>query len=206
MEDIDRFVDAIMGFESSDDVFNQYKISRVADNLREYMGYMKKYVKPKILLVGEAPGYRGARRTGIPFTSQRVFIEHENSFIRKLYKRIHVDGFESENTAKMIWDVCTSLDVVPFMWNSFPFHPHVCGNEFSNRAPRSHEINFGKKCLVEIDLIYDFSFVIGVGNMGFRSVSDSFPHKRIEKVRHPSYGGKNEFIEGMERCVLDFKG
>jgi hypothetical protein len=39
-------------------------------NLRTYLTYLMQ-VRPSMVLVGEAPGYRGARVSGLPFTSER---------------------------------------------------------------------------------------------------------------------------------------
>jgi len=52
--------------------FNQYgegpRAPLLRDRLRSYLGV---HVDADFLLVGEAPGYRGARVSGIPFTSER---------------------------------------------------------------------------------------------------------------------------------------
>jgi len=44
-------------------------------NLLTYFVHMKK-LKPKILLLGEAPGYKGCRLTGVPFTSEKILSNH----------------------------------------------------------------------------------------------------------------------------------
>lgn len=43
-------------------------------NLQIYLENMK-ILKPKVLLVGEAPGYNGCRYSGIPFTSERIMMQ-----------------------------------------------------------------------------------------------------------------------------------
>ena len=49
--------------------FNQYAESRLR---RERLArYLRDRRRARLLLVGEAPGYRGARVSGIPFTSER---------------------------------------------------------------------------------------------------------------------------------------
>ena len=50
------------------DTFNQYRDDRLAQRLARYL---EERAGAPILLVGEAAGYRGARVSGIPFTSER---------------------------------------------------------------------------------------------------------------------------------------
>jgi hypothetical protein len=48
--------------------FNQYRDERLAERLTRYLD---ERADAPVLLVGEAAGYRGARVSGIPFTSER---------------------------------------------------------------------------------------------------------------------------------------
>src|SRR4051812_37821456 len=48
--------------------FNQYRAERLAERLTSYL---EARADAPVLLVGEAAGYRGARVSGIPFTSER---------------------------------------------------------------------------------------------------------------------------------------
>ena len=48
--------------------FNQYADPRLAERLRVYL---ESRAEATLLLVSEAAGYRGARVSGLPFTSER---------------------------------------------------------------------------------------------------------------------------------------
>ena len=86
--------------------FNQYRDERLAERLTRYLDGR---ADAPILLVGEAAGYRGARVSGIPFTSERQL----------------TGGGPGEATATIVHRVLAELaledDVV--LWNVVPTHP-----------------------------------------------------------------------------------
>ena len=75
----DRLIDALSVTEVSDRACNQY--SRLEGdlranavrrrNLRLYLSELEA-IGPRMLLIGEAPSYRGGRLTGIPFVSESL--------------------------------------------------------------------------------------------------------------------------------------
>jgi hypothetical protein len=69
---INNFIEELASFKSSSNLFNQYSYELNANSIRRnnLFLYLQKManLKPKMLLVGEASGYRGCRLTGVPFT------------------------------------------------------------------------------------------------------------------------------------------
>ena len=100
-----------------------------------------------------------------------------------------------------MWDYLARRRTLPLFWNAFPFHPHHEGKPLSNRAPTADEISEGISYLRLIGEWYRPQHVAGLGRKGARALERAFPGCRVAALRHPSYGGKNEFIRGMDRLL-----
>ena len=75
--------------------FNQYAASA---QLRERLAdYLERRSEAELLLVGEAAGYRGARVSGIPFTSERQLTgsgpaESSATIVHRVLEELGLDG------------------------------------------------------------------------------------------------------------------
>ncbi len=203
---IDRFISELSRVTLSGDAFNEYAPGDANNairraNLRLYLRTMAAR-GPATLLVMEAPGYRGCRLTGVPVTSRKVLLEGVpalNMFGADAgYCDVADAGFErvyGEQSATIVWGALEELKALPFIWNTFPFHPHRAGQALSNRKPRKAETVLGAailRCLLEM---WRFERVIAVGNVAYETLNA----EGIEcvKVRHPAQGGKHDFVAGL---------
>lgn len=200
MEQLEGFLAALQQQSDSETVTNPYRQPYCVDNLRHYLKLMKKE-RPRLLLVGEAPGYRGCGITGIPFSSGKLFEQVDHPFLKKLKNSLVMPHIESENTAAIVWRFLKEYEVTPLFWNAYPFHPHPAGNREKNRAPNRKEIAQGVTYLQMIDRLFKPEVIAGVGRAGTACATQAFPEYEIRYVRHPSYGGKSDFIAGMERLI-----
>ncbi len=179
-------------------VVNPYASSECSKNLTSYLRALCAWPYSGHLLIGEAPGHKGCAITGIPFTSQKVLDVSSHPFIAGLRSSIVVSGKMSEATATIVWDYLESCDAVPAMWNVFPFHPHEAGNQRSNRPPTKPEVDTGKPFLqLALDILCPDT-IVAVGGIAAKTLVRLFPAMKFVKVRHPSFGGKAEFISGLK--------
>lgn len=154
----------------------------------------------KYIFVGEAPGYKGCRITGIPFTSEYILtkkIQPLNIFgLDNGYKVISPKLYK-ESTATIVWEIFEKTEFIPLFWNAFPFHPHKEDNTNSNRKPNKSELVIGFKYLDMIIDIFKPSEIIAIGKVSYKLlIENGFDCKYI---RHPSNGGKNDFIQGIKQ-------
>ena len=193
MMTIDEFINELSHEKETEYFENFYKDENKRNNLKAYLEEMKK-IHPKVLLVGEAPGYLGCAITGVPFTDERV-IKDYNEILPGEYK---VNGYQKERTARAMWDVVKELGQVPLFWNSFPLHPHKVGNVKSNCPPRYEDKNnIGKKYIQYIIQMFEIEKVYAVGLQAFNTLKEMDVNgfegtKEKSYIRHPSYGGKTE--------------
>lgn len=167
-------------------------------NLNLYLENMKA-INPHILFLGEAPGYKGCKLTGIPFTSEKM-VATNNFFKGHSYKFINQPNkFESEISATIIWSELNKFNNKPLIWNIFPFHPYQQNNSDSNRTPNNDELNLGKSILKDLLQLFSIKKIVAIGRK---------PESRLNElgidyvyVRHPANGGKNEFIEGINKIL-----
>ena len=147
--------------------FNQYAAGPRAPLLRARLGaYLHSRRDAPLLLVGEAPGYRGARVCGIPFTSERQL----------------TGTGPAEATATIVRRVLSELGVEEdvLLWNAVPTHP---GTATTNRPPTRREIRGG---LPFVERLAERREVIAVGRVAASALGAPY-------VRHPSHGGAHRF-------------
>jgi hypothetical protein len=153
--------------------FNFYREGHRARLLRRRLGdYLAAREDARFLLVGEAPGYRGARVSGLPFTSER-----------------QLTGVgPAEPTATIVRATLAELELEDDMlcWNVVPTHP---GTESANRRPTRAEILAGGRFLEQLAR---GRRVIAVGRVAQAATGAPY-------VRHPSHGGAQPFREGLLR-------
>ncbi len=209
----DRFLDALARTEVSDRACNQYSrvtgdAAKNAARRRNLRLYLEDHAAlgPRALLIGEAPSYRGGRLTGIAFVSETVMlggVEHTRGRIlgadRGFHKATDLPKPSTEASATMVWGTIRHLDPLPLLWNAFPFHPFHPGNPHSNRVPTPAELALGTEFIEMLLRLFDMDEVVAIGNQAAASLTSmGIPH---HKVRHPSMGGKNEFVAGVVRLL-----
>ncbi len=159
---------------------------------------------PTVLLLGEAPGFRGMRITGVPFTNRTMFQGPANSFglfgPGKGYSLpAEAADVAAEPTATVMWDVLAELQFLPLLWSACPWHTHIPGKPHSNRTPTAADARLGTPFWQSLAELFRVEAVVAVGNVAHRSLL--FSGVDAQKVRHPSHGGKAGFKRGLEELL-----
>lgn len=201
MQLAEKILKKLADYPQQEGVQNPYINRYALTNLRHYFEYMLKQTGKRVLLVGEAPGYKGCCITGIPFTSGKVFKNVSHQMLQELKTKILLPSIVGESTATIVWNYLATKDKTPLFWNSFPFHPYRTGNPASNRPPTNVEIKIGSQILAEIIELYQPELIAGIGHKGIKALEFIFPTQTFTYIRHPSNGGKMKFIKGMDNIL-----
>ncbi len=145
------------------------------------------------LWIGRDLGYRGGRRTGLALTDDLHVSSHAERW-GIMAKRATRDAVVAERTAAVIWSMLDRIDSRIFLWNVFPLHPHEPDAPFTNRAHNSKERRMGEDILTELIELLRPKRLIAIGNDA-AAVGRRISKVDVIQVRHPSYGGQNDFIK-----------
>jgi len=157
------------------ETFNFYREGPRANHLRRRLReYLCSREDAPIVLVGEAPGYRGARVSGIPFTSERQL----------------TGTGPAEATATIVHRVLRELGLEEqvLLWNVVPTHP---GTETANRRPSRIEVEDGIRFARRLAR---GRRVLAVGRVAETALGAPY-------VRHPSHGGAASFRAQLETAL-----
>jgi uracil-DNA glycosylase len=155
--------------------FNFYRHGGRASLLRNRLArYLEARAAAEFLVVGEAAGYRGARISGLPFTSERQL----------------TGAGPAEASATIVQRVLAELRLSGrvLLWNVVPTHP---GTVCSNRRPTRGEIEAG---LPFVEELARSRAVVPLGRVAHEALGGVY-------VRHPSHGGGAQFRAGLEALL-----
>ena len=171
---LERLVEARIGT-----TFNFYREGEDAElRCRRLADYLALRQDARFLVVGEAAGYRGARVSGLPFTSERQL----------------TGTGPAEASATVVHRVLAEvgLEEDVLLWNLVPTHPHRRDCPQSNRPPTGAEIAAARPFLEELAR---GRRTLAVGRLAARELGAPY-------VRHPSHGGAAAFRDGLLQSAL----
>lgn len=171
-------------------------------NLKEYFRRMALLV-PDLVLIGEAPGYQGTRRTGVPFASEHIitggmpevdFFRNTEGFFRVYNGRIY-----KEPTSTIMWRKISKYNKLPLLWAVYPLHPHQTGDTESNRTPTRSEVVAMKDHLQKLIHIIQPKTVLALGNTAKITLDELGID--TQKLRHPARGGGPVFERQLDEFM-----
>jgi uracil-DNA glycosylase len=169
---VDRLAAASIG-----GTFNFYRDGERAALLRDRLAaHLDAGAAAAVLLVAEAPGYRGTRVSGVPLTSERQL----------------TGTGPAEATATIVHSTLAELGLADhvLLWNVVPTHP---GDEHSNRRPTRREVEAG---VPFVRALARGRRVVPVGRLAHEALGGTY-------VRHPSHGGAAAFRAGLQAATIE---
>lgn len=145
--------------------------------------------------IGRDLGHRGGRRTGLPFTDDARLTVHCERWGVPVRPATH--DWVTEPTASAVWQALDPIRTPVFLWNVFPLHPHDPGSPLSNRSHSREEREAGVRLLNELLAAFRPRRLVAIGNDAYGAVKGLADEVDVRLVRHPSHGGRPQFLWGI---------
>ena len=198
-EQIEKLIARIRREQLPENVFNLYQTTdpefdarggaaKRRENLRRYLKAIR---EPEFALIGLAPGYRGARFTGVPFSDEARLCFPGSCYDRSSTR----ERPYREASAGVVMDALNgSTRIVCF--NVVPWHPHRPNEPLSNADPNAETVKLGRGVLEWFfERLYPEVQPVSVGRLAesvLAEMSPGAPH-----LPHPARGGAKEFRAGL---------
>ena len=222
---IDAFIDRLAATEAPPGCANPYSIYLPGVDIapeapeirrRQLRAYLhRRRHTARLMLVAEAPGYQGARFSGIAMTCERTLLGHKPGVPPEAVlgdvpgqRTSHPDAGRNrpekahgfcEPTASIVWRELVALGLTDctVLWNVFPFHPHRAGASLTNRTPSHADVAAHLGIIADLQSLFAATRVICIGNTARDHLHPLTPN--LPALRHPANGGAGKFRDGLRR-------
>jgi hypothetical protein len=157
--------------------------------------YLERVEVPRLVLFGEALGFRGGRFSGIAFTSERQLagpaerrLPWGGSPFRATSRN---PALWLEPSGSVVWGALGGEARGALVWNVFPWHPYGARGPLSNRTPERGLVMANLHVLERLLGEIDGARVLAVG----RTAQAALVALGVEApaLRHPAHGGADIF-------------
>jgi hypothetical protein len=219
---VDQFVDLLQGYRSNGSVSNPW-VDRDPDFDRDHAprdrtDYLRAYFNARLntaeaLLIAEAPGYQGAKFSGIAMTCERTLLGYRPGVSRldvfdetierhrtsrppeASSQAVRQCGF-CEPTAAYVWPaIAGELSKKIVLWNIFGFHPHKDVSTLTNRTPKDTEIRSNRHVLEAFLRLFPDLPILSIGKKSEECLKEWGSRHELSFARHPANGGGTIFRE-----------
>lgn len=207
---IARYVSSLASVHPPRGFRNPYVQPAAAHNLRTFL-YGRERTARTLMLVGEAPGYKGAAISGVALSSVSTLTEAWGDPWGAFgplagYKTPPSARHNREATATIVWTSLSRIlqDIpLPLTWNAVPYHP--IGISGSSNAPLAkRDVALGVPWLERLLELFPNSVPVAVGNRACDALKSlGISHHGI---RHPARGGKASFTQGLRGVKRSLEG
>ncbi|MCY3413909.1 MAG: uracil-DNA glycosylase [Candidatus Heimdallarchaeota archaeon] len=161
--------------------------------------YLESIQTTRSILVGEAPGYLGCRRTGLPFTDNHHLDVVSSLYGLPKFKQATKSGKNNENSALYMWRELKNLEYPPFVWNLIPLHPFGKESQLSNRTPIKRDFEISKTAITYLLNTGEFDQILAIGRVAEKYLIQL--GYSVTYVRHPSHGGSTIFKNQLKSLL-----
>ena len=158
--------------------------------------YLERVGVPRLVLLGEALGFRGGRFSGIAFTSERQLAGP----VGRLLPWAGRPSFQAtsrnpdlwlEPSGSVVWDALGGDARGALLWNAFPWHPYAERGPLSNRTPERRLVAANLDVLEALLAELGGVRVLAVGRTAQAALATL--GVAAPALRHPAYGGAGLF-------------
>ncbi len=158
---------------------------------RNLAAYLEIVGRPRLVLVGEALGFRGGRFSGIAFTSERQLAGEGPRRLAWADGRFSATSRNPalwlEPSGTVVWGALGGAAQGVLLWNAFPWHPAGPRGPLSNRRPERRLVETNLHVLERLLAAAAGAAVVAVG--GTAAAALAWIGVEAPAVRHPAHGG-----------------
>jgi Uracil DNA glycosylase superfamily len=163
--------------------------------------YLERVGRPRLVLLGEALGYRGGRFSGIAFTGERQlagpagvrlpWAAAPESSKAPFQATSRNPALWLEPSGTVVWGALGGRAAGVLLWNTFPWHPPAPRGPLSNRTPERSLVAANRGVLEQLLAAVGAVPVLAVGRTAQAALADL--GVAAPALRHPAHGGAGLF-------------